>query len=182
MSLIAPILVIEELEGIINFEEGGADTRFGGNSGGAVFSLDRVQKNIDRAESIVLQHLSQQYLIPLTSSINGGSTLDDFIQSTRGAIESLILDNSCIRIMSYGFAQQGNAREVKNILTVIRERYQDNLKLSLVKDGSGGFKYPAFEDIVLSDNYISRQDNIIPSVSNGERIKDYDSISILRKI
>lgn len=182
MSLIAPALVIQELEGIINFADGDSNTRFGGNSSGAVFTLDRVQKNIDRAESIVLQHLSQQYCIPLTSSVNGGTTLDDFIQSTRGSIESLILDNSCIRIISYGFAQQGNAREVKNILTVMRERYQENLKLSLVKDGSGGFKYPAFEDVVLSDNYISRQDNIIPSVSNGERIKDYNSISILRNI
>ena len=180
MSLIEPSLVIEELEGIINFGDKGDSNRFGGSSGGKTFSADRVQSNIDRAESIVLQHLSQQYIIPLTSSINGGTTLDDFEVTTKGSIESMILDASCIRIISYGFAQQGNTRDIRGYLSSLKDRLKDNMQMSLEKDGSGGFKYPAFEDLELSDNYLSRQENIIPSVTTGSNMPDYDIISGLR--
>jgi hypothetical protein len=154
------------LKSIINFDEGGG-TRYGANSGSFVMTENDVVSYINEAEAFVLRKLSTLYAIPLTSSVNSGTTLDDFDDMTKYNLKSLFIDATCVRIVSYAFAQQGNSIQLRNYLHELKSRFDDNMLLSLEKDISGGIVYPAFQDLELSAKYLTREQNPIPTISTG---------------
>ena len=154
------------LKSIINFDEGGG-TRYGAESGGFVMDSSTVMSYINEAEAFVLRKLSTLYAIPLTSSVNEGTTLDDFEDMTKYNLKSLFIDATCVRIVSYVFAQQGNSIHLRNYIHELKERLEENIALSLEKDISGGIIYPSFQDLELSSKYLTREQNPIPTISTG---------------
>jgi hypothetical protein len=170
----------QALEGIVNFGSTGT-TRYGSTSGGIELSPDRVLEYINQGEAYVLRKLFTLYSIPLTSSINGGTTLDDFTDMTKYNLKALFIDSTCVRIVTYLFAQQGNTIQLRNYLVDLKARLEENLEISLQKDISGGIVYPAYPDLVLSGKYLTRDQNPVLSVSTGSKMPLYSTIQALKK-
>lgn len=178
MSYISVTDIQNALQGIINFGSDG-QTRYGSSSGGIILSDSQVQDYIDQGEAFVSRKLGTLYLIPLQDA-NGNMSLDDFSDMTKNNLKALFIDETCIRIVSYVFAQQGNSLELRNYLSSLKERFMENMELSLQKDHSGGIIYPAYPELVLSEKYLTREENPIPSVTIGENTSCYNEIQKFR--
>lgn len=180
MALVDASLVKRSLRGIINFGEGGT-SRYGSDSGGFIMTSDELASYQEEGEAYVLRKLATLYKVPLTSSINGGATLASFDSITRSNLQALLIDSTCVRIVSYALAQQGNSIQLRNYLVDLKARFEENMEISLQKDISGGVVYPAYPDLVLSEKYLTREQNPIPNRSTGSLNKYYDTIQLFRK-
>jgi len=181
MPYVALSLVKERLEGFVNTENSG-QPRFGTEDKGIELTDSQIIEFQNQAEAEALRSLSKLYKIPLESANNGGKSLSNFEDMTRYSLQSLFLDGTVIRIMSYIFGQSGSNVVIRNFMENLRKQYNDNIEKSLKYDSSDGTIIPAYPDLVLSKLYIPRQNNPIPSLSDGSNISFVTTFSKLTKL
>lgn len=146
------------LKSILNFDGVGSGgfNSFEPNAGGDSISDEELLQYQAQAEQLVVRKLGSLYKIPLTSSVNSGITLDDFEDNTRYVLEGLFITRTCKMVLEYNFPQQAvKARMLKDYLT---SEYTELLGLIEKVDKASGRVYPAFEDLVWSEIYLTRQE------------------------
>ena len=179
IQYIQPNDIASRLKGIVNIqptsEESSQKVGYDSYSGGVSISLDEVNSYILQSQSYVWRKLSTLYKIPLTN-LSGSTNIEEFSQMTRDNIKRLVLDHTCISIVSYAFAQQASI-SLRNYLESITERFEENMSLVLINNEVGGRMYPAFDDLVLSDMYLTRQQSlsidVVPCANPARLMTDY---------
>jgi len=156
--------IIERLQNLVTISgDSGAFNSFQEQSGGAKISTSLLLEFQAEAEQMVCKKLETLYKMPLTSSVTGGITLDDFVDGTKYVLQGLFISATCIRILDFVFPQQ--AIKSKMLKDVLEKRYEDLLGLVEKTDQTDGRVYPAFEDLVPSKMYMRRDDNIVTQYS-----------------
>lgn len=163
-TYVDPEIIKKRLEGILNFG-GGGNNSFTDKSGGVVIKDDELNQYQQEAESLCLRYLKTQYKIPLENKITGGTTLADFSDATAGLLRKFFVLSTMITIIETTSILQGARRNIE--LTGQRKLFDEILQMIMGKDQSFGIIIPAFEDLVQSHYYLTRQENPIPSVGNA---------------
>ena len=171
-----PELIKSRLRGILSFgESNGGFNSFEEDAGGVRINDTELNLFQAQSEQKVIRKLSALYQIPLTSSLNTGTTLVDFEDNTNYVLQGLFTCATCIFVIAFTFPQQAiKARMLKDYL---EKEYDDLLGLIEKVDKANGRVYPAFEDLVYSKEYLTRQENPIMSTvsTDNESSQLWDS-------
>ena len=181
MAYLALSFVKKRLQGLVPLGNSGTP-RFGNQTGGVKLTDEEIEEFQEEAEAECLRNLSKLYRIPLKSTVNEGTTLNDFQSMTKYSLQGLFLDATILRIMSYMFAQEGMTINIRNFMKDLGQQLESNMKKSLRYDTSDQTVIPAFNDLYLSELYMPRQENLIPEVTYGTGMRINDDLVILRKL
>lgn len=156
-----PRFIKLRLQNVVNFGDGGKNS-FSSLAGGQFITDEDLNHYQKQGEQYALEFLSTLYQIPLEHNVTGGKTLDDFSDRTSGNLECLFISATCLKIIRYTSVLQGASKMME--ISHYEKEIQEQIDLAIKKDQAYGVIIPAFEDLKLSNYYLTRQQNPIPNV------------------